>query len=92
MPPQFPRNLAVFIVFCLFCSLGLIGSPQLFAQTVRQQRVGRFHVEVRLLETPARQSVDSGIVVDTARPVDSAALDLEVVFKGTFFDQLLRSK
>jgi len=40
--------------------------------------VGRFGVEFRVL--------------DGAVPVGVATLDLEVVFKGTFFEQLLRSR
>jgi hypothetical protein len=52
--------------------------PRVLAQTVRQHRVGRFRVEFRIL--------------DEGRLVDVAPLDLEVISKGTFFDQLLRSK
>jgi len=48
--------------------------PRGLAQTVRQHRVGRFRVEFRIL--------------DESRPVDAVTLDLEVIFKGTFFDRL----
>jgi len=52
--------------------------PRMLGQMVRQHRVGRFRVEFRML--------------DDAQLVGVATLDLEVVFKGTFFDQLLRSQ
>jgi hypothetical protein len=50
--------------------------PRTLGQMVRQHRVGRFRVEFRVL--------------DDTRLVGVATLDLEVVFKGTFFDQILR--
>jgi hypothetical protein len=48
------------------------------AQTIRQHRAGRFHVEFRVL--------------DETRLVGVPSLDLEVVDKGAFFDQMLRAK
>jgi hypothetical protein len=51
---------------------------RMLGQMVRQHRVGRFRVEFRVL--------------DDTRLVGVAPLDLEVVFKGAFFDQILRSK
>jgi hypothetical protein len=49
---------------------------RVLAQMVRQHRVGRYRVEFRIL--------------DESRLVNVATMDLEVIFKGTFFDQIMR--
>jgi hypothetical protein len=48
------------------------------ALMMRQHRVGRFHVEFRIL--------DEGRLDGVAR------VDLEVLLKGSFFDQMLAQK
>ncbi len=48
------------------------------AQTIRQHRAGRFHVEFRVL--------------DETRLVGAPSLDFEVIDKGAFFDQMLHAK
>ena len=52
--------------------------PRGMAQMMRQHRVGLFRVEFRIL--------------DEGRLAGIAGFDLEVVSKGSFFDQMLRSK
>lgn len=51
---------------------------RMLGQMVRQHRVGRFRVEFSML--------------DESLLVGVAAMDIEVVFKGTFFDQMLRTQ
>jgi hypothetical protein len=52
--------------------------PRGMAEMMRQHRVGLFRVEFQVL--------------DEGRPAGVAGFDLEVVFTGNFFDQMLRSK
>ena len=52
--------------------------PRGMAQVMRQHRIGHFRVEFRILDEGRLDSV--------------AGVDLEVVFKGNFFDQMLPPK